>query len=75
MLAPSGVVGLAQDAAYVRDRYHTPQELNATLSALDGVNPSRTALHKIAVTDGGEGSTVWIENGGYLPYLVSRLPF
>jgi hypothetical protein len=35
------------------DRYHTPQEVNAALAALNKANPARTALHRIATSPGG----------------------
>jgi hypothetical protein len=35
------------------DRYHTPQEANAALAAINTANPARTALHRIAASRGG----------------------
>ncbi len=62
-----------QDAAYVPDHYHTPQELNAALEAANKLNPGRTALHKIATTSGGEELTV-LEIGPEAGKKSARVP-
>ncbi len=35
------------------DRYHTPQEANAAIAAMNKANPGRTALHRLATSRGG----------------------
>jgi len=45
-------------AALSFDRYHTPQEANAALVALNKANPARTALHRLATSRGGIDVTV-----------------
>jgi hypothetical protein len=72
VLSPSPAAA-AQDTAYVPDRYHTPQELNAVLAALNRLNPGRTALHGIATTTGGEELTV-LEIGAAVGKQPSRVP-
>ena len=73
VLAASVVAARAQDAAYVPDRYHTPQELNAALAALNKLNPARTELHKIATTAGGEELTI-LEIGPEVGKKPPRIP-
>jgi hypothetical protein len=48
----------APATALAFDRYHTPQEANAALAALNKANPGRTALHRIATSRGGIDLTV-----------------
>lgn len=67
------VAARAQDAAYVPDRYHTPQELNSALAAVNRLNPGRTALHRIATTAGGEELTV-LEIGPEIGKKSPRTP-
>jgi hypothetical protein len=43
----------ASPGALSFDRYHTPQEANAALVAINKANPERTALHRIATSRGG----------------------
>ena len=47
----------AQTAPLAFDRYHSPQEINAALTALNKANPAPTALHRIATSPGGRELT------------------
>ena len=55
VLAAGGVGTLAQKpgASVAFDRYHTSQEVNAALAAMQKANPAVTALHAIATSPGG----------------------
>jgi hypothetical protein len=55
------------------DRYHSPQEANAALLAINKSNPSQTALHRIATSPGGVDLTV-LEIGPEAGKKVHRMP-
>jgi hypothetical protein len=53
--------------------YHSPQEANAALSAINKANPTRTALHRIATSPGGVDLTV-LEIGPEAGKQVRKVP-
>ena len=75
VLLTAGVPARAQKpgAAIGFDRYHTPQEINAALAAINKANQSTTALHAIAASAGGTALTA-LEIGPEAGQKVRRLP-
>jgi hypothetical protein len=73
VLATFQVAVRAQDVTYTPDRYHTPQEMGAALTALHRLHPDHTALHRVAATAGGESLTV-LEIGPDVGKNASRVP-
>jgi len=55
------------------DRYHSAQEINAALAALNKANPAATALHAIATSPGGTVLTA-IEIGPEAGQKTRKLP-
>ncbi len=60
-------------AAIAFDRYHSPQEINAALAAMNKANPTATALHAIATSPGGIVLTA-LEIGPEAGKKVRKLP-
>jgi len=55
------------------DRYHTPQELNAAVSAINRANPALTAVHRIGQSPGGRDLLV-LEAGPEIGSRARRAP-
>jgi hypothetical protein len=55
------------------DRYHTPQELNAAVSAINQANPALTAVHRIGQSPAGRDLIV-LEAGPEIGSKVRRAP-
>jgi hypothetical protein len=56
--SPPAGVAAAPRGALSFERYHSPQEANEALVAINQANPARTALHRIATSRGGIDLTV-----------------
>src|SRR5450756_1297795 len=55
------------------DRYHSPQEANAALIAINKANPAATALYRIATSPGGIDLTV-LEIGPDVSKKIRKRP-
>jgi len=77
-MAAIGVPGLAQTPESAKgplqfDQYHTPQELNAAITAINRANPDLTAIHRIGQSPGGRELLV-LEVGPDVGSKEHRIP-